>query len=243
MDHTICLEQVRRFLAPPSDDAGSPAGQQRDAGNRGTAPATSSPLLLFLPMRLGLGLLDVCRHASYIRALLSHPCSIGIVGGRPRHSLYIVGYQGARAAASGRTARLPRRPPTRRCRGATVRRRPRVLSRPARRQADGGHVSVGLHRRLLPQLQPAQDAFCPHRRVHGCRLPDPQHRRVGVTVSIATRGASGAAASAGARIDAADGVCATAAAAAAAATTTPAAVRSCDRAVVPMCSLSIRWLR
>eukprot|EP00128_Syssomonas_multiformis_P001847 Colp12_sorted_trinity150504_noHs@15382 len=51
-----------------------------------------SALLLIVPCRLGLERLNEV-YISSIKAFLTFPQSIGIIGGRPRHSLYFVGWQ------------------------------------------------------------------------------------------------------------------------------------------------------
>ena len=51
-------------------------------------------LILIIPLRLGSEVLNDI-YIPCLKALLSDKMCIGIIGGRPKHSLYFVGYQGA----------------------------------------------------------------------------------------------------------------------------------------------------
>ena len=53
-------------------------------------------IMLLIPMRLGVDKLNPI-YIDNIRFLLSLDQSLGIIGGRPKHSLYFVGYQGMEA--------------------------------------------------------------------------------------------------------------------------------------------------
>ncbi|GAA47364.1 autophagy-related protein 4 [Clonorchis sinensis] len=57
------------------------------------SPATWRPLLLFIPLRLGLHQPNPC-YFNAIKAILQIPHSIGIMGGRPSHAVWIVGTAG-----------------------------------------------------------------------------------------------------------------------------------------------------
>jgi len=50
------------------------------------------PLLLLVPLRLGLDAIDTA-YVPFLQGLLKLPQSLGIIGGRPRKSFYFVGYQ------------------------------------------------------------------------------------------------------------------------------------------------------
>lgn len=50
-------------------------------------------LIIIFPMRLG-GESFNMSYQSLITGVLSMPSCVGIIGGRPKHSLYFVGYQG-----------------------------------------------------------------------------------------------------------------------------------------------------
>lgn len=51
------------------------------------------PLLLVVPLRLGLSDLNEA-YVPGIKAALEIPQNIGIIGGRPNHALYFIGYAG-----------------------------------------------------------------------------------------------------------------------------------------------------
>lgn len=54
---------------------------------------TWKPLLLVVPLRLGLSDLNEA-YVPGIKAVLEIPQNIGIIGGRPNHALYFIGYAG-----------------------------------------------------------------------------------------------------------------------------------------------------
>lgn len=74
-DCTIYLEDVRRLC--------------RDGGDG--RPWRS--LIVLVPMRLGGEQLNGV-YVPCVKGMLSHPNCIGVIGGRPRHSLYFLGWQG-----------------------------------------------------------------------------------------------------------------------------------------------------
>ena len=51
------------------------------------------PLLLFIPLRLGQERFNM-EYADAVKACLTLPQSVGIIGGKPRHALWLIGYQG-----------------------------------------------------------------------------------------------------------------------------------------------------
>lgn len=51
------------------------------------------PLLLFIPLRLGQERFNM-EYADAVKACLTVPQSVGIIGGKPRHALWLIGYQG-----------------------------------------------------------------------------------------------------------------------------------------------------
>lgn len=56
-------------------------------------PSTFTPIVLLFPVRLGLDKLNMIYHPQLAR-IFEAPGTLGIVGGKPRHSLYFVGHQG-----------------------------------------------------------------------------------------------------------------------------------------------------
>jgi len=52
---------------------------------------TNKPLLLFIPVRLGLQHVN-STYQSFILGCLQLSCSVGIIGGKPRHSVYFIGH-------------------------------------------------------------------------------------------------------------------------------------------------------
>jgi cysteine protease ATG4 len=51
------------------------------------------PLLLIVPLRLGLADLNEA-YVPGIKAIFEIPQTIGVIGGRPNHALYFIGYAG-----------------------------------------------------------------------------------------------------------------------------------------------------
>lgn len=57
-----------------------------------TSPAFR-PLLLFIPLRLGQDKFNM-EYADALKACFAVPQTVGVVGGRPRHALWLIGYNG-----------------------------------------------------------------------------------------------------------------------------------------------------
>lgn len=51
------------------------------------------PLLMFIPLRLGQEKFNM-EYAAALKACFSLPQSVGIIGGKPRHALWLIGYNG-----------------------------------------------------------------------------------------------------------------------------------------------------
>ena len=71
------------------------AWQVVEAAERLDGPGTWCPVLIFVPLRLGLEEINI-DYAPSLAALFSLPQSLGILGGKPRSAHYFVGVAGAR---------------------------------------------------------------------------------------------------------------------------------------------------
>jgi cysteine protease ATG4 len=94
MDNVVIIEDIKEHVASVATPSST------TTANATSAPSTSSgdrlsndwkPLLLFIPLRLGLTEIN----SVYFKALktsLSMKHTLGIIGGRPNHALYFVGF-------------------------------------------------------------------------------------------------------------------------------------------------------
>ncbi|GIL70140.1 hypothetical protein Vretimale_3367 [Volvox reticuliferus] len=75
---------------------GRPSGHCRDGNAAGPSgrPAASTPVLLLVPLTLGMDKINTV-YLPQLQQILSWPQSVGIVGGRPSASLYLCGVQGS----------------------------------------------------------------------------------------------------------------------------------------------------
>lgn len=76
------------MAAPPT----APPAAAAAAYAPGRTPDATA-LLLLVPVVLGIERLNAERYAAQLRAVLRWPESVGVVGGRPGHSFYFIGYQ------------------------------------------------------------------------------------------------------------------------------------------------------
>ncbi len=85
MDNHLILEEIRRGSEEPAGAGASAQG--------GQVPPPSSwkkPLLLFVPLRLGLTELNPIYFGD-VKECFEMPQSLGAIGGRPNHALYFIG--------------------------------------------------------------------------------------------------------------------------------------------------------
>jgi cysteine protease ATG4 len=79
--------QQHQQIKSPTNDPTSPTSSQGDPNN-----FKWKSLILLVPLRLGTEKMNLI-YGDCLKAMLSLEHCIGIIGGRPKHSLYFVGYQ------------------------------------------------------------------------------------------------------------------------------------------------------
>ncbi|XP_056460802.1 cysteine protease atg4da-like [Gadus chalcogrammus] len=83
-DCTIYLEDVRRLCREPLP---------RDGSLQGSPGLAWKSLLVLVPVRLGGQDLNPS-YTACVKRLLMLECCVGIIGGKPKHSLFFIGFQG-----------------------------------------------------------------------------------------------------------------------------------------------------
>lgn len=79
--------------APPSNNKITSVYSSLDGLiNENVANRWYTSVLLLVPLRLGLHELDLI-YEDYLKEALKLPQTVGIIGGSPRHAVYIVGFQ------------------------------------------------------------------------------------------------------------------------------------------------------
>ena len=84
------------YSAPAKSSQDKHSSSQESIGHdqetqKRSKPASTS-LLILVPLRLGLNELDVI-YEPYLKEALKLPQAVGIIGGSPRHAVYILGFQ------------------------------------------------------------------------------------------------------------------------------------------------------
>lgn len=69
------------------------ASSSMDAVNGKNESEHKLGVLILIPMRLGAGTLIEADHLPTLLKLLEDPLCVGLIGGRPRHSVYVAGVQ------------------------------------------------------------------------------------------------------------------------------------------------------
>lgn len=91
-DCTVYLEDVRLCCSTSMDRGSSRPTACLEPGYEMVDVGQWKSLVLLIPLRLGSDRLNVCYEAC-LKGLLSLDQCIGIIGGKPKHSLYFVGWQ------------------------------------------------------------------------------------------------------------------------------------------------------
>lgn len=94
--HQSFVDRASDLRLPPEQDGSfetlHPSGVPVDPDD-GSSGETWTPLLLLIPVRLGGGEKLNPLYAGCLKALLACEMSVGVIGGRPKHALYFVGFQ------------------------------------------------------------------------------------------------------------------------------------------------------
>lgn len=102
MDNTVIISEIKQVskAARASTTASGPTHLAEELLRRRTGSSATSgeestwrPLLLFIPLRLGLGEINPIYFAS-IKRTFAMKQSLGIIGGKPNHALYFIGVVG-----------------------------------------------------------------------------------------------------------------------------------------------------
>ncbi|XP_059610552.1 cysteine protease ATG4C [Phlebotomus argentipes] len=97
-DCTVYIQDILdECLIPAHDKSLAPWHRKRSPTREGEQPENAEnfhwkALILLVPLRLGAEKMNQI-YGNSLKALLSLEASIGIIGGRPKHSLYFVGHQ------------------------------------------------------------------------------------------------------------------------------------------------------
>uniref|UniRef100_A0A6B2EHG3 Cysteine protease n=1 Tax=Phlebotomus kandelakii TaxID=1109342 RepID=A0A6B2EHG3_9DIPT len=96
-DCTVYIQDILDECLIPAHDRSVAPWHRKRSPSRGQPPENSEnihwkALILLVPLRLGAEKLNQI-YGNSLKALLSLEASIGIIGGRPKHSLYFVGHQ------------------------------------------------------------------------------------------------------------------------------------------------------
>uniref|UniRef100_A0A8C3YIT8 Cysteine protease n=1 Tax=Catagonus wagneri TaxID=51154 RepID=A0A8C3YIT8_9CETA len=102
MDNTVVMEEIRRLCRGGPARAGaaaSPADSDRHCNGfpaeaeAGSRPAPWRPLVLLIPLRLGLTDINAA-YTETLKRCFMMPQSLGVIGGKPNSAHYFIGYVG-----------------------------------------------------------------------------------------------------------------------------------------------------
>lgn len=92
MDNVVVMDDIRKVCRAETSDAED--GVRNRTQSHGLAAAYSwKPLVLFIPLRLGLSEINPIYYCGLKRTFALKQ-SLGIIGGKPNHALYIIGVVG-----------------------------------------------------------------------------------------------------------------------------------------------------
>lgn len=95
MDSTLVQSEVKRLCMghPYLNPSASPTIPPSYIINTPRTDPKWKPVLLIIPLRLGLSDLNPA-YIPALKAVFEMPQSLGVIGGRPNHALFIIGYAG-----------------------------------------------------------------------------------------------------------------------------------------------------